>query len=51
MQDDPINRRIVGSWPASFDNDYPCGLGFIADEGGMVPIVRRFKAAVEAGLA
>lgn len=51
FQDDPINRRIVGSWPARFDNSYPCGLGFIADEGGMVPIVRRFKEAVEAGLA
>lgn len=51
FKDDPINRRIVGSWPARFDNDYPCGLGFIKDEGGMVPIVKRFKAAVEAGLA
>lgn len=51
LQDDPTNRRIVGSWPARFDNDYPCGLGFIKDEGGMVPIVRRFKEAVEAGLA
>ena len=50
FQDDPINRRVVSSWPAKFDNDYPCGLGFIKDEGGMVPIVRRFKEAVEAGL-
>jgi len=51
FKDDPTNRRIVGSWPAKFDNSYPCGLGFIKDEGGMVPIVRRFKEAVEAGLA
>ncbi|KAK4688493.1 hypothetical protein P7C73_g1638, partial [Tremellales sp. Uapishka_1] len=51
FQDDPTNRRIVGSWPARFDNSYPCGLGFVADEGGMVPIVQRFKDAVAAGLA
>ena len=50
-QDDPTNRRIVSSWPAKFDNSYPLGLGFTADEGGMVPIVQRFKDAVEAGLA
>lgn len=51
FKDDPINRRIVGSWPARFDNSYPTGLGFIADQGGMVPIVQRFKDAVDAGLA
>nr|ODN90019.1 nucleoside-diphosphate-sugar epimerase [Cryptococcus depauperatus CBS 7841] len=49
--DDPINRRIVGSWPARFDNEYPLSLGFTVDEGGMVPIVQRFKEMVEAGLA
>ena len=49
FKDDPVNRRIVSSWPPKFDNDYPCGLGFIKDEGGMVPIVRRFKEAVDAG--
>lgn len=43
FKDDPINRRIVGSWPDKFDNSYPLGLGFVADEGGMVPIVRRFR--------
>jgi len=51
FKDDPTNRRIVSSWPAKFDNSYPLGLGFTADEGGMVPIVQRFKDAVEAGLA
>ncbi|KIR30678.1 nucleoside-diphosphate-sugar epimerase [Cryptococcus deuterogattii LA55] len=51
FKDDPINRRIVGSWPARFDNSYPCSLGFVADEGGMVPVVQRFKEMVEAGLA
>lgn len=51
FQDDPINRRIVGSWPARFDNTYPCSLGFVVDEGGMVPVVQRFKEMVEAGLA
>ncbi|KLT40198.1 NAD(P)-binding protein [Cutaneotrichosporon oleaginosum] len=43
FKDDATNRRIVGSWPARFDNSYPLGLGFVADEGGMVPIVRRFS--------
>ncbi|GMK54954.1 hypothetical protein CspeluHIS016_0200100 [Cutaneotrichosporon spelunceum] len=43
FKDDSTNRRIVGSWPARFDNDYPLGLGFVVDEGGMVPIVRRFR--------
>lgn len=42
-QPDPINARIVGSWPARFDNTYPLSLGFKVDEGGMVPIVRKFK--------
>ncbi|ODN99430.1 nucleoside-diphosphate-sugar epimerase [Cryptococcus wingfieldii CBS 7118] len=50
FQDDPINRRIVGSWPARFDNAYPRSLGFVVDEGGMVPVVQRFKEAVAAGL-
>jgi hypothetical protein len=40
---DPINARIVGSWPPRFDNSYALSLGFKVDEGGMVPIVRKFK--------
>ncbi|WVQ85802.1 hypothetical protein IAT38_007970 [Cryptococcus sp. DSM 104549] len=51
FKDDPINRRIVGSWPARFDNAYPLSLGFVVDEGGMVPVVQRFKEMVEQGLA
>ena len=51
FQDDPVNRRIVSSWPARFDNSYPLSLGFVVDEGGMVPIVQKFKQDVEAGLA
>ncbi|KIY72770.1 NAD(P)-binding protein [Cylindrobasidium torrendii FP15055 ss-10] len=51
FRDDPTNRRIVSSWPARFDNSYPLSLGFSVDEGGMVPIVERFKKAVDAGLA
>ncbi|EJT53304.1 hypothetical protein A1Q1_05267 [Trichosporon asahii var. asahii CBS 2479] len=51
FKDDPTNRRIVSSWPARFDNTYALGLGFEVDEGGMVPIVRRFQAAVKAGEA
>ena len=48
LQDDPTNRRIVSSWPAKFDNTYPCSLGFTVDNGGMVPIVRRFKEMMNA---
>ncbi|KAI5119146.1 hypothetical protein M0805_005225 [Coniferiporia weirii] len=51
FEDNPTNRRIVSSWPARFDNSYPLSLGFVADEGGMVPIVERFKKAVEDGRA
>lgn len=51
FKDDPINRRIVKSWPARFDNTYPLSLGFVVDEGGMEPIVRQFKKDVEAGIA
>jgi nucleoside-diphosphate-sugar epimerase len=51
FKDDPTNRRVVSSWPACFDNSYALGLGFVVDEGGMVPIVREFKKDVEAGIA
>lgn len=49
--DDPVNRRLVSSWPARFDNTYPLSLGFIVDEGGMEPIVRQFQKDIEAGIA
>ena len=42
--DDAANRTLVASWPARFDNAYALGLGFGVDEGGMVPIVERFRA-------
>ncbi|KAJ7334809.1 hypothetical protein DFH08DRAFT_925712 [Mycena albidolilacea] len=45
--DDPVNRRLVSSWPARFDNTYPLSLGFIVDEGGMEPIVRQFQKDIE----
>lgn len=51
FKDDPTNRRIVSSWPARFDNTYPCSLGFVADEGGMVPIVRQFQEDIKNGIA
>ncbi|EPQ50267.1 NAD P-binding protein [Gloeophyllum trabeum ATCC 11539] len=51
FQDDATNRRIVSSWPARFDNAYALSLGFAVDEGGMVPVVERFKQQVQAGLA
>ncbi|KAF9005103.1 hypothetical protein BDQ17DRAFT_1325271 [Cyathus striatus] len=46
FQDDPVNRRVVSSWPAKFDNSYALSLGFIADEGGMVPVVQQFHKNV-----
>ncbi|KAI0629861.1 hypothetical protein C8Q77DRAFT_1220049 [Trametes polyzona] len=45
---DETNRRVVASWPARFDNSYALSLGFEVDEGGMVPIVRRFKEQLQA---
>ncbi|THH01188.1 hypothetical protein EW145_g6958 [Phellinidium pouzarii] len=51
FEDSPTDRRIVASWPSRFDNSYALSLGFIADDGGMVPIVERFKKAVEDGKA
>ncbi|KAJ7736738.1 hypothetical protein DFH07DRAFT_870646 [Mycena maculata] len=51
FKDDPINRRIVSSWPPRFDNSYPLSLGFVVDEGGMEPIVRQFQKDIEAGIA
>lgn len=51
FKDDPTNRRVVSSWPPRFDNTYPLGLGFVVDEGGMVPIVEQFRRDIEAGIA
>ena len=51
FEDNPTNKKIVSSWPARFDNTYPLSLGFHVDEGGMIPIVARFKEAVEQGKA
>ena len=43
FKDDPVNRRIVSSWPAVFDNTYALSLGFVVDQGGMVPILKKFQ--------
>ena len=51
FKDDPVNRRIVSSWPARFDNSYALGLGFIVDQGGMESIVRQFQKDIIAGIA
>ncbi|RDX46530.1 NAD(P)-binding protein [Lentinus brumalis] len=48
FEDDETNKRVVSSWPARFDNAYALALGFQVDEGGMVPIVRRFQAQLRA---
>ncbi|KAJ7262728.1 hypothetical protein B0H12DRAFT_1104197 [Mycena haematopus] len=50
FKDDPVNRRLVLSWPSRFDNTYPLSLGFFVDEGGMEPIVRQFQKDIEAGI-
>lgn len=42
FEDNPVNRRIVSSWPSRFELAYPLSLGFVVDEGGMVPIVDRY---------
>ncbi|KAI0770419.1 NAD(P)-binding protein [Fomes fomentarius] len=49
FEDDPVNRHIVASWPARFDNSYARRLGFVGDEGGMEPIVRLFQQQLRAG--
>ncbi|KAF5377120.1 hypothetical protein D9757_008802 [Collybiopsis confluens] len=51
FENDPETKRLLDSWPQRFDNSYAFSLGFVVDEGGMVPIVERFKRDVEAGLA
>ena len=43
FEDNPENRRVVSSWPSRFDNAYALGLGFVVDEEGLVPVVRRFQ--------
>ena len=47
FHENPTNKRVVSSWPAAFDNTYPLSLGFQVDEGGMIPIIERFKEAVD----
>ncbi|KAF9467685.1 NAD-P-binding protein [Collybia nuda] len=51
FKDDPVNRRIVSSWPPQFDNSYPLSLGFVMDEGGMERIVQQFQKDVATGIA
>ncbi|PIL35216.1 hypothetical protein GSI_03006 [Ganoderma sinense ZZ0214-1] len=48
FEDDPENRRVVSSWPSRFDNTYALGLGFVVDEEGLVPVVRRFQEELKA---
>ncbi|KAG6902384.1 hypothetical protein C0995_000589 [Termitomyces sp. Mi166 len=47
FKDDPVNRRVVSSWPSKFDNTYALSLGFDVDEGGMEPIIRRFQRGLQ----
>lgn len=51
FKDDETDRKIVSSWPEKADNTYALELGFLQDEGGMVPVVQRSKDDIEAGLA
>lgn len=50
FKDDPLNRRIVSSWPSRFDNSYALHLGYYIDEGGIKGIVSDFKTKLDAGL-
>jgi hypothetical protein len=50
FKDDETDRKIVSSWPEKADNSYALSLGFVGDEGGMVPVVQRFKDDIRAGL-
>ncbi|KAI0754642.1 hypothetical protein C8Q80DRAFT_1216566 [Daedaleopsis nitida] len=49
FEPDEVSARVVSSWPARFDDSYARGLGFVGDEGGMEPIVRRFRDQLAAG--
>jgi nucleoside-diphosphate-sugar epimerase len=49
FKDDPVNRRIVSSWPSRFDNSYALDLGYYIDEGGIEGIVTDFKRKLVAG--
>ncbi|KAJ3774115.1 hypothetical protein FB446DRAFT_730190 [Lentinula raphanica] len=51
FENDPTAKRLVDSWPQRFDNTYALSLGFMVDEGGMIPIVESFKKDVDAGIA
>ncbi len=50
FKDDPVNRRIVSSWPSQFDNSHALKLGYYVDEGGIEGIVTEFKRKLEVGL-
>jgi len=51
FEKDPMNARIVASWPRAFNNDHALGLGFVLHQGGFKSIVEAFKRDVEAGRA
>ncbi|KAF5346157.1 hypothetical protein D9758_009960 [Tetrapyrgos nigripes] len=51
FRDDPMNRRIVASWPSKFDNSYALNLGFMVDSGGMIGVVEEFKKVLEGRMA
>jgi hypothetical protein len=42
FKDDETNRRIVSSWPATFDCEYAMGLGFKHDSEGMDRVILDF---------
>lgn len=50
FRDDETDRRIVSSWPEKADNSYALRLGFLQDEGGMVPVVQQFEDEMAGGL-
>lgn len=42
FEDDETNRRLVSSWPATFDCEYAKGLGFQNDSEGMDRVILDF---------
>ncbi|SPO19718.1 related to nucleoside-diphosphate-sugar epimerases [Ustilago trichophora] len=43
FEKDEVCERLVGTFPAKFDNEFACGIGFKVDQGGFEANVREFQ--------
>lgn len=43
FEKDEVCERLVGTFPARFDNEFACGIGFKVDTGGFEANVREFQ--------